>query len=223
MLISKDIELCQDGITVSLTDESGTPINALKVSYSVYGSGFLVSGRDLPAISKGNGRYHATWNPDVPNGSYEITWRVFLNSTESHEVTESIFVVDKYAYSYSQGGVKPSAVPEIGSKTFLVGKQLTPEDLFIKFKDSNTGILTDPYLVYWTLLRPGNCQVYPRTLASKKSTGLYWVNWTVRAPSGDYEVLWDFQEKIGDPLMSKEDVFSVICPCNPIPAKCNCK
>jgi hypothetical protein len=224
-LISSNSELSKNGLTVSIKNASGLPVNISGITYSIVSiANAPVSGANLPAISQGNGIYYASWSPQVPNGSYKIIWSI----PGGLPIEKLFFVVDKSAYPCTKSspyGVKPNAIPPYGSKTYLANYQLTPSDLRVLFTNSSTNLPVDPYEVFWTILDKNNCTFISRTTASKNGVGDYWVNWLVRGRSGDYKVIFEYTEYAGAPINTVLSEFSIICPKTPEPENkpCGCK
>lgn len=214
-LIKKNEEINKK-LFIKIADEKNRGLNINGVKYSVFDwNGKLVSGDKLSAINDSDGFYYAPFSTDIKNGAYKIIW--VIPGFESRE--SSFFIVDKNAYPCTRcsGGVKPEAIPPPGSKTFIVGHILSPDDLKIYFRDPTTNILTDPAVVYWSLYNSKGCLVKADTLGTKTSTGVYWVNWIIYGQSGDYELVWKYKSTNNSPWSQISEKISFICPKNSYP------
>ena len=222
-LVIKGTEPGQSGLGILISSDAGLPINGVTVTYSIYDQvGKLISGRNLPALPSGPGKYRGTWIANVPNGAYVVEWSINSGSGGAFTRKENIFVVDKYSYVCSTLNapyVKSSLVPPSGSRAYLSGTQLKPEDLYIIFKDY-MGNLIDPYSVEWTIYNSKGCIVAGKKSASRKTLGYYWADCFISGASGDYFIEWQFQETSTTPLVAPRYGFSLICPCNPLPCQC---
>ena len=221
-LIPRGTELSRDNLIIRLSNDKLQPINVDSVSYTILTmDGMPLSGLDLPAISQGDGTYYAPFNASVPNGNYICRWTVTVGN-EVYVFNEGIFIVDKYTYVCSPGSpycLKPEAIPDPRGKTFLSGQQLTPDDLRITFRDSVNNVLTDPYLLYWTLFNSNRCAVTPKQEASRFSTGIFWANWLVTGESGDYEIRWDYKQNSNSAINTAILPFSIINTKKPEPVE----
>lgn len=224
-LIVKGSELGPSGLGVYVFSSNGNPQDPPSVKYTVYNnSGSAVSGLSLPAIPQGGGKFYAPWIANVPNGAYKVKWEIDPGGCNPTTNVQDIFVVDKYTYNCKYNSVfyplKAAAIPPPGSRTFLSKTILTPNDLFIKFKDS-AGKYVDPYSVFWSIVNCKGCLLVRKTQATKKSSGIYWVNYRINGASGDYDVIWEYQATSSAPLQTSRLGFSIICPCKPLPCSCS--
>lgn len=223
-LILKDVEQSRGDLTIALSNEEGLPVSATSVLYSIKNELGAFVANNLPAIYQGNGKYYAPWNSSYPNGSYTVDWSVYINgSTKIFQ--EKIFILDKYAYPCSPGsplGIPASSVPPDGSKTFLSGSTLDPDDLKILFTDAVNGLPKNPYSVFYSILKCNGCVLVARKAASYLKLGHFWVSDTLSGPTGNYAVKWEFTETSTSPLNTKIDYFSLICPRNIDIYECVC-
>lgn len=225
-IVYKDQQLSTQNITIHIQDSVGQSIDVLSVKYSIYDlNGKLVSGRDLPAISSGSGIYYISWESSVPNGTYKIVWGISVDEKSVLNKESYVFVLDKAAYPKSPANVcciPPASVPDPLSKVFISGVSLGPEDLNIFFNDSLTGEFVDPYSVYWTIYNCNGCVEKSKTAGSKYALGKFYANYTVMGPTATYDIVWEYKETSGSPLLSKVQRFSVINTTNLDFKECKC-
>lgn len=214
--------LSKDDLVLHLTNENGYSQDAFSVNWTVYSStGTAVSGINLPAIKSTVGRYYAPWQTNVSNGAYRIVWSIKPESDFAPFTrTENFFVVDPSSYNCG-GPLKPQAVPPQGSATFIAGTSLGPRDLPLYLKDDN-GYLQSAYAVFWTILDMNKRPQSVRTIATPFGVGSYYAQWIVGGSSGNYTILWEFQQGASDPLQSASMPFSVIVPSAPITIYIQC-
>ena len=206
-------DLSSGDLRLNLINDDGFAQDAFKVTWTIFSSdGVPVSGRDLPALKCGVGRYYAPWCAKTVNGNYRIVWSVEENSRDevvTHE--EKFFVVEPSAYQCCPNFICDNGQPDPGGLTYLTGSSLGRGDLPIFFKDSS-GISIDPFAVLWTIYNVVGYPITPRMEATRADTGEYYANWFVNAIGGDYYVQWEWVEESGDPAESKKLYFSVISP-----------
>lgn len=217
MLFRSNTDLSRDGLTLTVRNSDGYLQDALQVRYTVYSwDGLQVSGNSIEATRKSVGEYYAPWHTNSRSGSYKIIWEITDDSGYPEKITENIFIVDKSDYVCGPDGIKKTAVPPIGSGSFLSGTWTGPGDLPLYIKDNN-GLPTPAYAVYWTIIDQSGRYVKEKTVASSSGTGEYYASWLASVPSGDYEIIWEYFDNSDSPASSKRMSFSVICPTDPYP------
>lgn len=223
-LIYKDLELSRNDLTISLINAQGLPVTADYVNYSIKSNLGVYVASNLPAIYQEVGKYYAPWNSAYPNGAYVVEWSVYINGSV-RVFSENIFLLDKYAYPCSPSsplGIPVNSIPPEGSKTFLSGSALGPKDLKIVFRDAVTGLLKNPYSLYYSILKCNGCAEVEKTEATQFGTGQFYVNRTLKGKTGNYAVKWEYQTVINEPVNVKYDYFSLICPRNLESYECKC-
>lgn len=207
--------LSRGDLRLFLSNQNGYAQDAFSVKWTIYSaSGKQSSGKSLPAIRARCGEYYAPWHTDVKNGSYQITWEVReISGGPVSQHSEGIFIVDPSSYI---PGLPPSgdAVPVEGFSTFLTGQFLGPKDLPLYLKD-DTGYPQDAYAVFWTVFDALGRVLVPKTYAVNHTIGEYYASWLVMVHSGNYTILWEYQEDQNSPVQSAKMNFSVICPAAP--------
>lgn len=208
-------QLGKGDLRLFLTNQSGNPQDAASVRWTIYAQdNRQVSGKELQAVRSRVGEYYAAWQSDVANGNYRIVWKI-QDSWDSvpTEKTEYFFVVDPSSYT-TRGPITQSGVPNRGEWNYLSGTVLGPKDLPLYLRD-DSGYLTDASSVLWTILDASGRAVSSRTVATRAGVGEYYVSWAAMVPSGDYEVLWEWQLDGNSPLQSQRMRFGVILPAAP--------
>jgi hypothetical protein len=223
-------ELSRGGLKLFLSNDLGQAQDAASVRWTVYSaSGSQMSGKGLPAVKTTVGEYYAPWFTDVSGGSYRIDWEVQeQNCALARTFSENFFVVNPEMYTAC--GISPSVV--VGAGTFRIGQQLGAGDLTL-FLRNDDGLLQNAYAVFWTIIGPTKCAVTPRSYAASSGTGSYFAPWLVAVyESGDYSVVWEFQQDADSPLQSTTHGFYVLSPvpsfqivlsstcCEPNPQSC---
>jgi len=207
--------LARGDLRLYLTNEEGYAQDAASVRWTVFDPyGVRISGSNIPAIKAVVGEYYAPWFSDVRNGNYTIRWEIQETHASAPKfIEEKFFVVDPS--SYPSGYVLSSGIPLPGEKTYLSGTNLGPNDLPL-FLRNDDGVLTDALAVFWTILNVAGTAVTPRYAAPHIGLGAYYAPWYVNVSSGDYSVLWEFQQDSDSPMQSIKMGFSVINPSAPI-------
>jgi len=207
--------LSRGELRLYLSNRNGYAQDAFSVKWTVRSAdGTQASGESLTAIRARCGEYYAPWHTDVRNGSYRITWEIQEVSGGSTEiVSEGFFVVDPSSYVKCS---PPSgdAIPVEGFATFLTGTMLGRGDLPLFLKD-DSGYPQNAYAVFWTILDPIGRPTGSRTSATSAAPGEYYAQWPVMVGSGDYTILWEYQQDQNSPMQSAKMRFSVIYPAAP--------
>lgn len=206
-------DLSSGDLRLNLFNDDGLAQDAFKVTWTIYSAaGVPVSGKDLPALKCGVGRYYAPWCAKAVNGNYTVVWSVEDFPGDPVETyLEKFFVVEPSAYQCCPNYVCDNGQPEPGGLAYLTGSMLGRGDLPIFFKDSS-GVPTDPFAVMWTILNAAGYPITARMDATRAATGEYYAEWFVNTLGGDYFVQWDWVEESGDPPETKRLAFSVISP-----------
>jgi len=206
-------DLSSGDLRLSLINEDGLAQDAYKVTWTIFSSaGVPVSGRDLPALKCRTGVYYAPWCAKAVNGNYRIVWSVQTDpGLPVEEYEEKFFVVEPSAYQCLPDFVCDNGQPEPGGLAYLTGSLLGRGDLPLFLKDSS-GVPTDPFAVFWTILNAAGIPVTQRMEATKAGTGEYYAEWFVNVLGGDYFVQWEWVEESDTPVESKKFAFSVISP-----------
>jgi len=207
-------QLTRGELRLYLSNQNGYPQDAFSVRWTVRAAnGQQVSGKSLPAIRALCGEYYAPWQTDVRNGSYRITWEIQeVSGGRVDQTCEGFFVVDPSSYSTC---LPPSgnAIPVGGFGTFLTGSMLGRGDLPLFLKDGS-GYPKDAF-VFWTILDATGRIVSPKSAATRFTVGEYYAQWSVMVGSGDYTILWEYQQDPNSPMQAAEMRFSVVCPASP--------
>lgn len=211
-IFSYDSNLSSFDLQLNLHDNDGLPRDAFKVSYTIFSSLSAVSGKNLPSLKKGTGRYYAPWCTKVKNGNYKIVWYVEVDSgSEITNYEEKFFVIEQSAYQCSPGYVCDNGKVSPGGLVYLHGSTLTRVDLPIFFKDAS-GFAVDPFSILWSIYSISGCVITTPVAATKSVKGEYYAKWYVATLSGDYYVKWDWIDKPGGVTSSNKLMFSVINP-----------
>jgi hypothetical protein len=207
--------LTRGDLRLFLSNLNGYAQNAFSVRWTVYAAnGAQVSGKALPAIKARVGEYYAPWCTDVRNGSYRISWEVQeVSGCEIQHFCEGFFVVDPSSYIHC---LPPSgnAIPAEGYGTFLTGSLLGRGDLPLYLKNGS-GYPENAYVVFWTIIDAVGRAITSKSLASLAVTGEYYAQWPVMVGSGNYTILWEYQQDVDSPMQSAKMRFSVVCPAAP--------
>jgi len=206
-------DLSSGDLRLNLINDEGFAQDAFKVTWTIYSSdGVPVSGRGLPALKCGVGRYYAPWCAKAVNGNYRIVWSVEEDPGDDVlTYEEKFFVVEPSAYQCCPNFVCDNGQPDPGGLAYLTGSTLGRGDLPIFFKDSS-GVPTDPFVVLWTVYNVVGYPMTSRMEATRAAIGEYYADWFVNAIGGDYYVQWEWVGESGDPAESKKLYFSVISP-----------
>lgn len=203
--------LSKGDLRLYLTNQAGYSQDAVSVRWTIYShDGRQVSGKELSAVKARVGEYYAAWAADVPNGNYRIVWKIQDEwSRPAYEKTEFFFVVDPSSYN-NYGALSQSAVPQRGQWTYLSGTTLGRGDLPLFLTDENGP--ADASSVMWTVLDVAGRAVTSRTVANRAALGEYYASWTANVASGEYEIVWEWQQDSDSPLQSQRMRFSVMVP-----------
>lgn len=208
-------QLGRGDLRLFLTNHAGNPQDAVSVRWTIYSSdNKQVSGKELQAVRARVGEYYAPWQSDVANGNYRIVWQIQEEWQSSPtEKTEYFFVVDPSSYT-TLGPISQSGIPNRGEWNYLSGTVLIRGDLPLYLRDG-AGYLTDANSVMWTILDASGRAVSSRTVATRADVGEYYAAWAAMVPSGDYEILWEWQLDSDSPLQSQRMRFGIILPAAP--------
>lgn len=200
-------------LRLNLVNLDGYPQDAVNVKWSVYKSdGSLISGFKQSATKVDTGIYQAPWNCSSVGGCYQIRWEYQLEYGQNIETYCSPFFVISPSYyqdfcAHRESGVSLSSA----CKAFFCGQSLSYDDLSLFLKDEN-GILTDAFLVRWTILDSCCCPVTETKDASPGLTaGSYYANYYVNLRGGEYQIKWEYMKDAYSPLESASMNFSVVC------------
>jgi hypothetical protein len=202
-----------------LRNSDGYARDAASVRYTIFSaSGTKASGSRLPAVRRRVGEYYVPWIADVPNGTYRVEWEVRDDFCSVPFTKDEFFVVvDPSAYpppGSSWCGSEPAGPEPDGPFTFSPGQMLGAGDLPLFLRNSS-GFLQDAYAVFFTVADAAGRPVSPRTAASRSGVGTYYAQWMVSVLSGDYTVLWEFQQDSTSPLQSAREGFVVVAAVAP--------
>lgn len=201
-------ELSRGGLRLFLSNDLGQPQDAASVRWTVFSaSGDQVSGKGLPATKTTVGEYYAPWITDVVGGSYRIDWDIQeQHCFPARTISEYFFVVNPEMYTAC--GISSSVI--VGHGTYRVGSQLGQGDLTL-FLCNADGFPQDAYAVFWTIFNSSGCAVSPRSYAAQSGVGSYFAPWLVSVwESGDYRIVWEFQQDAESPLQSATQGFYVL-------------
>lgn len=173
--------------------------------------GTAASGRNVPALSSGVGRYYAQWSGAVAQGTYSVVWSVVDSpGAPAYERVQSFVVVDRANYPGSGAATITRGVTgAVG--VYLTGSSLGRGDLPL-FLRNQDGFLTDAYAVYWSVSDPAGRRVVARSSASRASSGEYYAPWIVTSSTGEYVVRWEWLDAPASPLQARDLQASVVCP-----------
>jgi hypothetical protein len=207
--------LSRGELRLYLSNQNGYAQDAFSVRWTVRSAdGAQASGKSLPAIRARCGEYYAPWQTDVKNGSYQITWEIQeVSGGVIEQFSEGFFVVDPSSY-IPCAPPEGNAIPVEGFGTFLTGSMLGRGDLPLFLKDGS-GYPHDAYAVFWTIQDAIGRPIGSRESATHAALGEYYVQWPVMVGSGDYTVLWEYQQDQSSPMQSAKMRFSVIYPAAP--------
>jgi hypothetical protein len=205
-ILIQNQDLSEQALKLVLSNEYGYPQNATSVKWSIYSaSGSLCSGFELDAINQEVGVYLASWNTKTPSGGYRILWSIKEEMGKSpREVSQSFYVADLGTPFFEQNSDE-----QLTGLIFRMGSFLTPSDLFVVLKDEQ-GVPQDAHAVTWYVKSSRGCQITQRAFAIRDSVGVYHAPWVVTVNTGDYSVVWEFQQDPESPLQSVSQDFSVI-------------
>jgi hypothetical protein len=204
-------DLADSGLTLFLSNDLGQPQNAFSVRWTVFSmyTGQCISGQNIDAINANTGEYRAPWFTDTKTGSYKVIWEIQENwETSSRQISQPFFVVDPSDYRYGLH-LKQDTVPVPGSLTFLTGSYLGTNDLFVVLRDQD-GFLQDAYSVLWYIKNLRGCAITQRVFGVHTSTGVYYAPWVVIVGTGNYEIVWEYQDTQNSPLKSISQQFTIL-------------
>lgn len=199
-------------ISLYLTDDNSNYSDGYNVTYSVYDSdGRPVSGSNLIPIRKSTGVYYAPWWPYGRSGSFKIVWRY------RETINGEFYSSNNYFYIYDKNNFKSgkfvndNGVPNKLYKQFIRGYCSNEFDFPIYITD-NSGTLTDPYMICYSVIDKNGRIFVPRTYASQSSVGSYYAKFSLDLPAGSYKILWEYAESCNEPSTSIIDYFDIISP-----------
>jgi hypothetical protein len=205
-------DLAENGLKLFLSNNSGQLQDAISVRWTVFSmyTGQRVSGQSINAIKVDTGQYSAPWFSDVKTGSYKVVWEIQEDwLAPARQVSQPFFVLDPSDYRHCGPHLNQSTAPVPGSLTFLIGAYLGSNDLFVVLRDQN-GFPQDAYSVMWYIQNSHGCAVTQKTFGVHTSTGVYYAPWSVAVRTGDYKIVWEFQETSTSPLQSTSQPFTVL-------------
>jgi hypothetical protein len=204
--------LSEDGLTLKLTNDLGYSKDAAVVDWTIFSiDGEPISGLNLPASKSKTGEYYAPWQARK-SGDFVIKWN-YKEDFGGLTITKSqnFFIVDPN--NYVNGFVIGNGAPR-GGGAFLTGQVLGRGDLPLYIKDED-GLPADAFSVCWTILNVVGRAVSSKNIANRYSLGEYFASFFVNQSTGNYSILWEYQETSTSPITSVKQDFCVVNPLAP--------